>query len=173
MRRATIAVVDIDTPSPIANTSASIDSVMPTVATAFAPSLPTQNTSVTANSDSSTISSTIGMARSKMARFKFPVVKSWCEPFNASRTEDQKPRSLPSFGCGVINSRTDIAISPRRRAEMDMRANSEGVTLPSICDLQNHPGAEFNLGGAAMKRQSSFGIRNCSVQGKPEAMLSE
>ena len=74
IRRATIAVVDIETPSPIANTSASIDSVIPTVATAFAPSRPTQKTSVTANSDSSTISSTIGMASRRMARFKFPCV---------------------------------------------------------------------------------------------------
>ncbi len=69
-----MAVVDIAKPRPMANTSASIDSVMPTVATALAPSLPTQNTSVTANSDSSTISSTIGMASSRMARFRFPVV---------------------------------------------------------------------------------------------------
>ena len=74
MRRATMAVVDMATPMPIAITSASIDSVMPTVATAFAPSRPTQNTSTTANSDSSTISSTIGMASRKMERFRLPIV---------------------------------------------------------------------------------------------------
>ena len=74
MRRATMAVVDIETPRPMAKTSASIDSVMPTVATAFAPRRPTQKTSTTANSDSSTISSTMGMASRKMERFRLPVV---------------------------------------------------------------------------------------------------
>jgi hypothetical protein len=51
-----------------------MDSVNPTVATAFAPSLPTQKTSTTANSDSSTISSTMGIASSRMARFRLPTV---------------------------------------------------------------------------------------------------
>ena len=73
-RLATIAVVDSETPSPIANTRASIDSVRPTVATASAPSRPTQNTSTTANRDSSTISKTMGTARRKIARFRLPAV---------------------------------------------------------------------------------------------------
>ena len=74
MRRATMAVVDMATPMPIAITSDSIDSVRPTVATAFAPRRPTKKTSTTANSDSSTISSTIGMASRKMERFMLPIV---------------------------------------------------------------------------------------------------
>ena len=76
MRRATIAVVERLNPSPTAKTRLSSDSVRPTVATASAPSRPTQNTSTTANSDSSTISRTIGIASSKMARLRLPVVKS-------------------------------------------------------------------------------------------------
>ena len=48
-----------------------------------------------------------------MARFKFPDVKSWCEPLSASRTEDQNPRSPASAGGGSNHSRTDIRISPR------------------------------------------------------------
>ena len=55
-------------------TRLSIDSVRPTVATASAPSLPTQITSTTAKRDSSTISRTMGTASSKMARFKLPLV---------------------------------------------------------------------------------------------------
>ena len=91
MRRATIAVVDSETPSPIANTSASIDSVRPTVATASAPSRPTQNTSTTANRDSSTISSTMGMASRRMERFRLP----WCSP-GASRAGLRVPNSRSS-----------------------------------------------------------------------------
>lgn len=44
-----------------------IDSVRPTVATASGPRRPTQKTSETANSDSMTISRTIGTARRKIA----------------------------------------------------------------------------------------------------------
>ncbi len=91
IRRATIAVVDSDSPSPIANASASIASVSPTVATASAPSRPTQNVSTTANSDSRHISSTIGIASSRIDRFRSPLVKSWCDPRSASRTEAQNP----------------------------------------------------------------------------------
>ncbi len=76
MRLATIAVVERLSPNPTANTRLSSDSVSPTVATASGPSLPTQNTSTTANSDSSTISKTMGMASRIIARFKLPVVKS-------------------------------------------------------------------------------------------------
>ncbi len=50
MRRATMAVVDKLRPMATENTSVNIDSVSPTVATAFAPSRPTQKTSTTANS---------------------------------------------------------------------------------------------------------------------------
>ncbi len=89
MRRATIAVVERLRPRPTANTRLSIDSVRPTVATASAPSRPTQKTSTTAKSDSRTISSTMGMASRRMARFRLPVVKSWCEPRSASRMELQ------------------------------------------------------------------------------------
>ncbi len=92
MRRATIAVVERLSPNPIANTRLSSDSVSPTVATASAPNRPTQKTSTTANSDSKTISRTIGMARSNMARFRLPVVKSWCDPRSASRIEPRLRR---------------------------------------------------------------------------------
>ena len=74
MRRATIAVVDMPSPMPTAKTSVSTDSVSPTVAIAFEPSRLTQNTSTTANRDSSTISSTIGIASSRIDRFSEPAV---------------------------------------------------------------------------------------------------
>src|SRR5215469_1627170 len=65
---------------------ASIDSVSPTVATASAPSRETQNTSTSANTDSSTI----GTASRRMARPIGPWVKSWRVPRKASQTEGQK-----------------------------------------------------------------------------------
>jgi hypothetical protein len=65
--RATIAVVDMLTPMATEKISVSIDSVSPTVATEFAPSRVTQNTSTMANSDSINISKTIGTARSRIA----------------------------------------------------------------------------------------------------------
>ena len=74
MRRATMAVVDRLSPMPTANTRLSMDSVNPTVATALAPRRPTQSTSTTANSDSSTISRTMGTANRRMARFRLPAV---------------------------------------------------------------------------------------------------
>ena len=74
MRRATIAVVDMERPMPMEKTRANSDSVRPTVATALAPRRPTQRTSTTAKSDSSTISRTMGMASRRMARLRFPVV---------------------------------------------------------------------------------------------------
>ena len=46
----------------------SIDSVNTTVATASAPSFDTQKMSASANTDSMTISTTIGMASSRIAR---------------------------------------------------------------------------------------------------------
>jgi hypothetical protein len=74
MRRATMAVVERLNPIATENTRVSSDSVSPTVATAFAPSRPTQKTSTTANSDSSTISRTMGTASSRIARFRLPLV---------------------------------------------------------------------------------------------------
>ena len=76
VRRATIAVVDMLTPMATEKTRVSIDSVRPTVATAFAPSRVTQNTLTIANSDSINISSTIGVASSRTARLIDPSVKS-------------------------------------------------------------------------------------------------
>src|SRR6516165_1191549 len=67
----------------------SIDSVRPTVATASAPSLETQTTSTTANTDSRTISITIGIASRRMARPMEPSVKSCREPRRASWTDLQ------------------------------------------------------------------------------------
>ncbi len=63
---------------------------MPTVATASAPSLDTQNTSTIANTDSISISRIIGTASKRMARPSEPSVKSCLEPPIASRTESQK-----------------------------------------------------------------------------------
>ena len=74
MRLATMAVVDKLNPMPTAKTRLSRDSVSPTVATALAPSRPTQKTSTTAKSDSSTISRTMGTASNRIARFRLPVV---------------------------------------------------------------------------------------------------
>ncbi len=105
MRRATIAVVERLSPMPIAKISSISDSVSPTVATAFAPTRPTQNTSTTANSDSSTISSTIGIAKSKIARFRLPFVKSWCDPRTASRMDDHKLGCCASATTTFINLR--------------------------------------------------------------------
>ena len=84
-----MAVVDRLRPRPTAKTRLSSDSVSPTVATASAPSRPTQKTSTTAKRDSSTISRTMGMASSKMARLRLPLVKSWCDPRRASRIDCQ------------------------------------------------------------------------------------
>ena len=97
MRRATIAVVAIPSPSPTAMIRVSIDSVSPTVAIASGPSRPTQNISTTANSDSSTISSTIGIASRMIARFRLPVVKSRCDPRSASRTACQRSAAPARF----------------------------------------------------------------------------
>src|SRR5471032_176028 len=61
------------------------DSVMPTVATASAPRRPTKKTSATANTDSISISSTIGMASSITARPMEISVKLAVDPRTASR----------------------------------------------------------------------------------------
>ena len=74
MRRATIAVTPIDNPIAAVYASVSIDSVRPTVATAFGPRCATQKMSTTANSDSITISSTIGTASRMIARPMGPEV---------------------------------------------------------------------------------------------------
>src|SRR5262249_33840529 len=67
-RRATMALVAMLRPIAIAKTKVNKDSVSPTVATASAPSRPTQNTSTMPNTDSMAISNTIGTARSVIAR---------------------------------------------------------------------------------------------------------
>ncbi len=74
MRRATVAVAPMLNPMASAYRIVSIDSVRPTVATASAPSLLTKNTSHTANSDSISVSSTIGIASSSSERPTGPVV---------------------------------------------------------------------------------------------------
>ena len=67
----------------------SMDSVIPTVATASGPNFETKNMSTTAKMDSITISSTMGTERRKIARPRLPSVKSCCEPAIASRTSRQ------------------------------------------------------------------------------------
>jgi hypothetical protein len=69
-----MAVVDMPSPMPTAKTRVRTDSVSPTVAMAFAPSRLTQKTSTTAKRDSSTISSTMGMASSRIERLRLPMV---------------------------------------------------------------------------------------------------
>ena len=67
-----------------------IDSVKPTVETASVmPSRPTKKTSATANTDSMSISSTIGTASRTTARPMEVSVKSAVEPRTASRSVDQ------------------------------------------------------------------------------------
>src|SRR5476649_2560643 len=61
------------------------DSVMPTVATASAPRRPTKKTSAMANTDSISISSTIGMASSSTARPMEISVRLAVDPRTASR----------------------------------------------------------------------------------------
>src|SRR6476469_10487501 len=72
----------------------SIDSVSMTVAIASGPSFETQNTSARANTDSITISSTIGTASSMMARPSGSDVKSCRAPRSDSATSDQNPSRL-------------------------------------------------------------------------------
>ncbi len=74
IRRATVAVVAIESPMATANTSVSMDSVSPTVVMASEPRRDTQNTSTMPNSDSMIISRIMGIANRKMARFRFPSV---------------------------------------------------------------------------------------------------
>ena len=74
MRRATVAIAPMLKPIASAYRIVNIDSVRPTVATASAPSLLTKTTSHTANSDSISVSSTIGIASSSSERPTGPVV---------------------------------------------------------------------------------------------------
>ena len=64
-------------------------SVRPTAATASAPSFETQKMSATAKIDSITISRTIGMASSRIARASGIAVRSRRDPASASRTSGQ------------------------------------------------------------------------------------
>ena len=65
---ATVAAAPMESPMATAYISIINDSVMPTVAMALAPSRPTKKMSATANTDSISISSTIGTARRITAR---------------------------------------------------------------------------------------------------------
>ena len=74
MRRATIAVTPIESPIAAVYATVNIDSVSPTVATASGLTCATQKMSTTANTDSITISSTIGTASRMIARPMGPEV---------------------------------------------------------------------------------------------------
>jgi hypothetical protein len=74
--RATVAIVAMLRPSATAKMIVSIDSVKPTAASASLPSRDTQKALTMPNSDSISISSTIGTASMKMARPMLPCVKS-------------------------------------------------------------------------------------------------
>src|ERR1700722_3972905 len=152
MRRATIAVVDIESPSPTAKTRLSIDSVNPIVATASAPSLPTQNTSTTANRDSSTISKTIGMARSKIARFKLTLVKSWCDLRSASRIDGQIGIGFDSSVACCVSIYAFAFLRQchpmrmhARGCTYTIRKNVEGTGSARLADLGNDRGYDDDL----------------------------
>jgi hypothetical protein len=68
IRRATTAAAPIESPIASAYITVISDSVMPTVATASGPRRPTKNTSATTNTDSISISRTIGTASRTTAR---------------------------------------------------------------------------------------------------------
>ena len=74
MRRATRAVVDMESPRARANTRVSSDSVSPTAATASGPSRPTQNTSRMPKTDSISISRIMGTESRNTARPRLPSV---------------------------------------------------------------------------------------------------
>ena len=74
IRRETMAVTPIDRPMATVYMMVKIDSVSPMVATASGPRRETKKTSTTANTDSMTVSSTIGTASSRMARPTGPSV---------------------------------------------------------------------------------------------------
>src|SRR5678816_4935560 len=78
------------------------DSVTPTVATACAPRCPTKKMSTTAKTDSISISRTIGMARSTMARLTGASVKSCCDPWMASLTVVQSDRADDGVDSAVV-----------------------------------------------------------------------
>ena len=140
MRRATKAVAPTPKPAATAYKMAIIDSVSPTVAIAPAPSRPTKNTSVTANTLSSAISNTIGTASSRIARRTDPCVKSCCDPRSDSPTMDQKraldmrapivsPRSATLLSmvtgnseCGKVSGRALLRMHKSRNREVALRA---------------------------------------------------
>ena len=68
IRRATSAVVPMESPSTIAKTRMINEPVRPTVATAADPSLPTKYMSTNPNVDSMTSSSIMGIASRRIAR---------------------------------------------------------------------------------------------------------
>src|SRR5258708_1895157 len=136
MRRATMAVVERLRPKPIAMTRLRSDSVRPTVAMASAPRRPTQKTSTTAKRDSRTISMTMGMARRRIARLRLPVVKSWCEPRRASRTELQRA------GGGAV---TAVCSNDIETFTICVGASQDIGTLPRLRQLNRRSGREVQV----------------------------
>src|SRR5262245_8816894 len=117
----------------------SIDSVSVTVAIASGPSFDTQKMSATANTDSMTISSTIGTASSRMARPSGSEVKSWRAPRSDSRTSDQNPSSLgattggdvaAAVSGGVIGGGSFTATTNDRPANRQARGENFGRPSP-------------------------------------------
>src|SRR5260370_11859964 len=137
MRRATMAVVERLRPKPIAMTRLRSDSVRPTVAMASAPRRPTQKTSTTAKRDSRTISMTMGMARRRIARLRLPVVKSWCEPRRASRTELQRA------GGGAV---TAVCSNDIETFTICVGASQDIGTLTRLRQLNRRNGREVQVG---------------------------
>jgi hypothetical protein len=96
----------------------SIDSVSPTVATAFEPSFETKTMSTMVSSDSIDISSTVGTARSTIARRIGIAVRSCLVPRIASRTVDQMPWASEAESTRRSSSGW---LAPARRTRSDRR----------------------------------------------------
>jgi hypothetical protein len=105
---ATIAVVAMPVPAAIAKSKVIMASVRPTVASASVPRRETKKASVRAKTDSMTISRTIGMASSTIARPIGPVVKSSSLPESDSSTVCHTPLSKGASGMSVDVMATEL-----------------------------------------------------------------
>ena len=104
---------------------------------ASAPSFDTQKMSATANTDSITISSTIGMASSRMARPSGIAVRSRRDAASASRTSGQN-RSRAACGAAAVSSDCG-AVMTRRRVYWTDR----GLTRDNLLPLPESPSGVF------------------------------
>src|SRR5579871_3553507 len=110
----------------------SIDSVSTTVAVAAAPSFETQKMSASENSDSISISATIGIARSRIARRTGNLVKSCRVPASASRTS---------------------AINPSRRRVVATTSAAETVAVSVVILVSSCPDDEAPTARSTTRRR--------------------